>query len=411
MIVLDAARPDHFSCYGYHRPTTPYIDKLAKESVLFENAFSVAPYTVASTSSLFTSLYPDTHRVLDWEQKIPKRMKTLAETLAQQGYDTYASGFIIGWAAQGFKKNFTLSTHTDKNFKDGLYHFLHKNFADKKAEEPAFIYIHLRPPHADYNPPPEFDKWSNPEKRSKYGDLIKAAALRELDKKKSSLNKEQLQFLLDKYDGNLLWGDWLVHQILEAFKKYRLIENSLIIVTSDHGEAFLEHRKLMHNSTVYNEMIKIPLIIKFPSYIKPTKNVIRANVEIIDLMPTILDFLQIELNNFNPQGKSLLPLIFSNAHHVKTYLFARSVFDWVFSFRDEQYKYIQVGRRGELYDLRNDPQEELNLASTKPILLGYYRSLALFYRQQLIKAHTEKPEKTELDEETKGKLRSLGYLQ
>ena len=411
MIVLDAARSDHFGCYGYHRPTTPHIDHLAQEGVVFKNSFAVAPFTIASTTSLFTSLYPYTHRVTRWQKKIPENLTTMAEILRQYGYDTYASGFIMRWANRGFKESFDLFINTRESLESSLYAFLKKKFADKKAKTPVFIYIHLRPPHADYDPPEEFDKWSDEEKRIRYAELTRSPVLIEMDRGIKPISQEVLQFLIDKYDGNLLWGDWLVNLILEGFKKFGLFENSLIILSSDHGEAFLEHGKLLHNSTVYNEMIKVPLIMKFPSYIKPKNRLINAYVENIDIMPTVLNLLKIEPLNRTIQGKSLLPVIFGNAKQVKPYLFARAFWDGVYSICDSQYKYIQMFKRGELYHLESDPGEKLDLASSKPILFGYYKSLASFYRREMIRAQIEKPAEAKLDEETKRKLRSLGYLQ
>jgi choline-sulfatase len=411
IIVLDAARPDHFSCYGYHRNTTPFIDKLAKKSVIFKNAFSVAPYTIASTTSLFTSLYPDTHRVLNWEQKIPPRITTLAEVLSRHGYHTYASGFITAWASKGFKEDFELFIHTEEEFKGELYKFLQGKFGSKKQEEPVFIYIHLRPPHADYDPPEHFDRWSKPDKRKEYADLTKGATLRDIDRSEEHLSTEQIQYLVDRYDGNLLWGDWLVHLIVEGLRKYELFDNSLIIITSDHGEAFREHGKLLHNSTVYNEMIKIPLIMKLPSYTRAGRNVITTYMENIDVMPTVLDFLHINYSALNLQGQSMFPCMYSEECAGKPYLLARPVFDWVYGFTDSHYKYIQIAKRGELYNLRNDPQEKVDLSSEQPILYGYYRSLAAFFRDQLIAAHSEKPTEITLDDNTRAKLRSLGYLQ
>jgi len=411
MIVLDAARPDHFSCYGYNRPTTPYIDQLAQESVIFKNAFSVAPYTISSTTSLFTSLYPNTHRVVEWEQKIPKGLTTLSEILSQQGYNTCASGFIIRWARDGFNLTFRLPIYSKKDFENSLYRILRRNSSYKQNELPSFFYIHLEPPHSDYNPPERFDKWSDKDVRVKYAGLVKTHTLFRISKGEKSISQKELQFIIDRYDGNLLWADWLVHLILEGFKKFGLFENSLIIVTSDHGEAFLEHGKMLHNSTVYNEMIKIPLIMKFPAYIKPEKRVIYPYIENIDLMPTVLDFLQIKHDNFNLQGRSLLPLIFGDSNQVKPHLFARGVNDRIFCLYDSQYKYIYMLRRSELYNLQSDSQEKVNLASNKPILFGYYQSLAHFYRQELKRAQLVKPAEAKLDEKTINKLRSLGYLQ
>jgi choline-sulfatase len=407
-IVLDAARPDHFSCYGYHRLTTPFIDKLAKEGVLFENAYTVAPYTIASTTSLFTSLYPNTHHVTRWWKKMPQRMRTLAEILQQHGYATYGSGFIMSWgewASKGIKQTFDLDISTKENLGKDL-----TNFFVGLSDEPAFFYFHIRPPHADYDPPDEFDKWSNPELRTEYADLIKVDTLLKIDEGKIDINKEELQFLLDKYDGNLLWADWLVQQLIERFREYELYNNSMIIIAADHGEAFREHGKLMHNSTVYNEMIRIPLIIKFPYFIKPVKNVIDANVENIDIMPTVLEFLHIDYSNLSTQGESLLPLVFGEAHEVKAYGFARGFWPEMYSLYDSHYKYIRDFDKKELYDLNNDAQEKVNLASSKPIILGYYQSLAQFYRAQFIRARSEKPDEAKLNEETISKLRSLGYL-
>ena len=412
IMVLDAARSDHFGCYGYHRPTTPHIDRLAQEAVLFKNAFSVAPYTAASTTSLFTSLHSYTHRVNERENQIHPRITTLAEKLSQNGYTTYGSGFIMSmvWANRDFKEIFDLYIKNKDVFTDYLYRFLRKNFSNKKGHTPAFIYIHLKPPHSPYNPPEEFDKWTDSSSRTKYAELAKSSALGKIDAGEKSVNKEELQFIIDKYDGNLLWGDWLVHMILEGFKKFGLFDNSLIILASDHGEAFLEHGRMLHVSTVYNEMIKIPIIMKFPSYIKPKKRVIEAYVENIDIMPTVLDFLQIERSYINLQGKSLLPLIFSNTNKLKPYLFAKAFHGLIFTLYDSQYKYVHLVNKGELFHMQSDSQQKNDLASSKPILFGYYQSLALFYRQQLIKARLEKPPTVKLDEETKKKLRALGYL-
>jgi arylsulfatase A-like enzyme len=414
LIVLDAARPDHFSSYGYHRLTTPFIDELAKEGVLFENAYSVAPYTIASTASLFTSLYPNTHHVTRWWKKIPQRMKTLAEILAKQGYATYGSGFVMDWgewANKGFKQIFDLDISTKENLGKDLTNFFKEEFAEIKFNRPAFFYIHIRPPHADYNPPDEFDKWSLPELRKRYVNLTKVDTLLEIDKGVRGLNQKRLQFLIDKYDGNLLWADHIVQQIVEHFKEQGLYRNSILIISSDHGEAFWEHEKLLHNSTVYNEMIKIPLIIKFPHYKKSGKKVINAQVENIDIMPTVLEFLQIDYSNLSFQGKSLIPLVFGEAQEVKEYGFVRGFWPEMYSIYDSHYKYIRDFEKKELYDLKNDVHEKVNLASSKPIILRYYQSLAQFYRAQLIRARREKPDEAKLDEETIIKLRSLGYLQ
>ncbi len=414
LIVLDAARPDHFSSYGYHRLTTPFIDELAKEGVLFENAYSVAPYTIASTASLFTSLYPNTHHVTRWWKKIPRRMKTLAEILAKHGYATYGSGFVMDWgewANKGFKQIFDLDISTKENLGKDLTNFLEREFTGAKSNGPAFFYIHIRPPHADYDPPDEFDKWSLPELRKRYANLIKVDTLLEIDKGVMGMNQKRLQFLIDKYDGNLLWADRIVQQIVEHFKEQGLYHNSMLLISADHGEAFWEHEKLLHNSTVYNEMIKIPLIIKFPHYVKSGKKVINAHVENIDIMPTVLEFLQIDYSNLSTQGKSLIPLVFGEAQEVKEYGFARGFWPEMYSIYDSHYKYIRDFDQKELYDLKNDAQEKVNLASSKPIILGYYQSLAQFYRAQLIRARSEKPDEAKLDEDTIIKLRSLGYLQ
>ncbi|MFQ6084532.1 MAG: sulfatase, partial [Candidatus Aminicenantia bacterium] len=285
-IVLDAARPDHFSCYGYPKKTTPYIDQFSKESLIFDNAFSQAVYTLASTSSLFTGLYPISHYVVMDYQKLPDRFFTLAEAFSEKEYLTLAeisnpyvsSKFNMHQGFSFFKRNWK----TEKIF-------LNSETKDliKKENKRFFLYLHYTPPHAPYDPPLRFKKKFISSIRKT--DIGLTEYLKKVEEGEIELKREDLNYLKNLYDANLNYVDYYVGRVIELLKKEGWYQNSVIIITSDHGEALYEHQKLQHNSTVYEEMIRIPLIIKFP----PTANIepqrISNLVEMIDLTATFFD--------------------------------------------------------------------------------------------------------------------------
>ncbi|MCP2605318.1 sulfatase, partial [Candidatus Aminicenantes bacterium AH-873-B07] len=408
-IVLDSARPDHFSCYGYKYRTTPNIDKIAKESFIFKNAFTQAVYTLASTSSLFTGLYPVSHYVIMDYQGLSDEFYTLAEAFRDKGYLTIAEisnpyvsakfnmhqGFVL------FKENWKTENILLKSETINLI---------KNKKKRFFLYIHYTAPHAPYNPPFRFKKkFLSHSCNEKLGSV---EYLEKIEEGKIKLTKEEIKCLIKLYDANLYYVDYYLGKAINLLERENLLKNSVLIITSDHGEAFFEHQKIQHNTTVYEEMIKIPLIIKFPeeSGIKPRE--ISHLVEIVDLTATFFDLFELpEKMKYKLEGKSILPLIFSN-QALKEFVFSRTIIPISrYCIRNEQYKYILdlKNNKAELYDLKNDPGERINIISNK-FLASYFHQNLLYHISIAQKIKKEEEKYIEIDEKTKEKLRSLGYL-
>ena len=408
-IVLDAARPDHFSCYGYKYKTTPNIDKIAEESLIFDNAFTQAVYTLASTSSLFTGLYPVSHYTVMDYQKLSDEFYTLAEAFKDKGFLTIAEisnpylsdkfnmhqGFVF------FKENWKTENIL---LKSETIDFI------KKKKKRFFLYLHYTSPHAPYNPPLKFKRKFGAHLCNK--EIGTVEYLEEIENGKIELKEKDLECLIKLYDANLNYVDYYIGKVIKLLKKENLFDNSILIITSDHGEGFFEHGKIQHNTTVYEEMIKIPLIIKFPkeSGIKPRK--ISHLVEIVDLTATFFDLFRLPRKmKYKLEGKSLLPLIFSN-QAMKEFIFSRTIIPISrYCIRSERYKYILDlnSNEAELYDLKNDSQEKKNLVSNK-FLSFYFHQYLLHHLSSAQKIKKEKEKYIEIDEKTKEKLRSLGYL-
>ncbi len=414
-IVLDAARPDHFSCYGYKYKTTPNIDKLARRSLIFKNAFTQAVYTLASTSSLFTGLYPASHYVVMDYQKLPDRFFTLAEAFKEKGYLTLAevsnpyasSKFNMNQGFSFFKENWKtenilLSSETINKIKGEK-----KNF---------FLYLHYNKPHAPYDPPLKFRKKFISYLKNK--DLGSIEYFKKVEEGKIKLTTEEIENLKKLYDANLNYVDHYLGKAIELLEKKNLLKNSIIIIASDHGEAFSEHQRFQHNSTVYEEMIRIPLIIKFPveAGIKPRS--ITNLVEIIDLTATFFDLFELPKKmNYLLEGKSILPLLFPSQSN-KEFIFSRTTIPIsLYCIRDKRFKYIFdlnskiETNHGELYDLEKDPKEKINISPDNTFLAFYFHQRLLQHlssAQNIIKKEEERY--IEIDEKTKERLRSLGYL-
>lgn len=266
IILLDAARPDHMSCYGYHRKTTPHIDVLAEKSFKFKNLTAEAAYTLASIGTLLTGLPPDFHGVTSaFFTTLKKEIITFPMLLQQKGYYTGAIS-----SNPYFGKTF--------NYHKGFDQF-HELFNKKKVvmgndfiipfekmvnnakDKPFFIFLHIREPHYPYTMPKPFF--------GRYQRKFEVPS-EKFDKESSSIylghsrNPEDFQFLTDIYDENLAFADHIVGKILDILKRKQIFNSTITIITSDHGEALGEHNLVGHNVVLYKEGINIPLILHIP---------------------------------------------------------------------------------------------------------------------------------------------------
>lgn len=300
LISLDTLRADHLGCYGYSRNTSPNIDRIARNGTIFKNAIAQAPWTAPSHISLFTSTYPIQHGVESYSnlRKLSRRFVTLAERLKESGYIT--AGFTGGAFMSGeigFDRGFDVyndisNKKGDIKYSSGyVFDWLSQNYKEK-----FFLFIHCFDIH-QYNPPEPYNKLFCPNYQGKikpskelvfkindsYGGFFE------------TLSKEDVEFIISLYDGAIAYVDSFIGKLVEKLKEHNIYDRTIIIITSDHGEAFNEHGKTGHGFILYDELIRIPLVMKGPGI--PKKMEIEQTVRQIDIMPTILELLDIHLNN------------------------------------------------------------------------------------------------------------------
>jgi arylsulfatase A-like enzyme len=429
LISADALRPDHLGCYGYGRNTSPNIDQLARDSVLFENAVSQASWTLPSVSSLFTSLYPSFCGVHTWNTRLPSSEITLPRILRRNGYTTAAcinNPLLI--PAYGLSQGFDLYDYLDSNMEEQLETV--SRWLEVMKNQSFFLYVHLLSPHTPYEAPDPFCRAFGQPEHPKLGTTT--SAINELERSGRKLTKSDLDYLIAQYDGSILYLDDFIKRLLDRLKHLDLYDTSLVILFSDHGEQFQEHGHLTHCHSLYQEEIRIPLIMKPPSGSGLKALRIPGLVRSIDLLPTILDFLKIKPLDF-AQGKSLWPLLWGKSYASGATFAELNVFG-ILAITKGRFKYVytdpdiyaqtqknpdfprlSIKFFEELYDLEGDPGEKSNLVDLRPDLirlfrrerLRFFENAALFRKDRFGSQETNR---IVLDQSMKERLRALGYL-
>jgi arylsulfatase A-like enzyme/tetratricopeptide (TPR) repeat protein len=394
LVSIDTLRADHLSCYGAEDVATPNLDRLASEGVLFERVLTVAPATLPAHASLFTGTTPPVHGVRDNVGFYLKEgTKTLAARLRSQGYDTaaFVGSFVLD-SRFGLDQGFSLydddlgpSSETDD---DGFVsqrrgdEVLSRALAwlasraSRTEAPPFFAFVHLYDPHTPYDPPAPFAPSSKDE------------ALR--------------------YRGEVGFVDSLVGRLLDALASEGLDDRTLVAVTSDHGESLGEHGELTHGFFLYEAALRIPLLLRYPD--GPAGRRIADAVRIVDVAPTLVDLLGLHSME-GSEGTSLVPLIRGEAPRNETLLYAETFlprlhYGWseLRSLTRGNEKLIWAPRP-ELYDLAADPGETRNLAAERPARARELEAIL----KELVAREKDEPRPGTPDEETRRRLRSLGY--
>jgi len=327
IISIDTLRADHLKCYGYDRDTSPHLDQLAKEGVLFENLTAAASWTIPSHMSMFTSLYPSVHRVQTITSQLAAGVPTLAQCLAKSGYVT--AGFVTGPPLNhypGFNRGFQSydDYSVDQAFEDSIKRTIPDtsvidrfvtnpvitNLATKwltahsRSNENFFLFLHYWDCHFDYIPPAPYDRKFDPDYR---GPENGRDILQRMSDIAKGISVMDLAHMMALYDGEIAHTDEHVGKVLQLLQDLGLSEKTLVIVLSDHGEGFLEHGLLGHGNSVYEELLHVPLIMRLPGVIPAGKRIV-GNVSHVDLMPTALGLLHLPCL-LQTQGIDLSPVI------------------------------------------------------------------------------------------------------
>lgn len=427
LIVADALRADHLGCYGYNRPTSPQIDKFASEALIFEKAMSNSPWTKPSIGALLTSLYPHEHRASYWKDNLSDGCLTLAEVFRNRNYNSLAIQ--------------TNPSITQKhNFKQGFQHYqemvqekadaVTSNFVAwiKKHKKNRFLaYLHYMDTHVPYNAPQEFSQIFG----LKNGLTLNRGEFKTFDIRiltEMGLSQEKRDQLVDLYDGAIKYFDYNFEKIVDNLEKLGILNKTIIILTSDHGEEFWEHSGFAHGHQLYQEVLHVPLIIKYSSKL-PVKR-IQDYVQLLDLFPTVLSMAGIK-SNFDFRGKDLISSIYNNKK-VNEEIFIEGILfgpekkgilkdGWKLIENTEEknedtfdllgdvtkYIYPEYKKGFELYNINQDFLEKYNLVNDYPQIAAELNKHLLKLRTNTLVFPSQK--KTRLKEKLKD-LKSLGYI-
>jgi len=426
LYVVDALRSDHLSCYGYSRQTSPNLDSFAKNSSLFINCYANSSWTKSSAATILTGLLPENHKTMSRDSSLPRNLQTLAELLKDNGYYTIA--FITNHNInedfcfdQGFDNSIFLpenllskSVYAKSDELNKYVFAFFDKFLGVKNRKPFFAFIWSMDPHNPYTPDRsvsgKFGIGQYEPIDANFGLLSKF--------RRGSLvpTESQLQYVKALYDQEIFFNDKSFGSLLKEMKQRDIYKDSVIIFTADQGEEFRDHGGYGHGLTLYNEVIRIPLVIKSNRIKKGEKD---FNVQHTDIFPTILDILDIE-PACKPDGDSLL-----KAENLENrYIISQEKLDLndVYSFLSGRYKLVYnvesnrppIGRmvvpRYELYDNRIDMLERFNLADKMEVKTGYLGQMLRAGLAAKDKGLVAQAKKVTIDPELDRKLRDLGYV-
>jgi choline-sulfatase len=389
-VSFDALQAAHVSSLGYFRNVTPTIDSIAKRGFSFTNATSVASWTVPASMSWFTGVFPSEHRmvnkfaVYNARIKKPANLKELAPnliTLAQiLKQNSYVTGGFTGNA--GVSGGFGYEQGFDTYFYEkGIFGSMDRSipkaldWLKENKDKKFFLFLHGYDIHGQNTPAKGFDyRFVDKDYDQKYtGSELEQETLREegLERGQLTLRDEDVRFWRAIYDEKIQRTDEKFRRFLAEFDRLGVREKTLLVLTSDHGTEFYEHRRFDHGFTLYQEQIHVPLILQFPGQI--SGKVIPDRISSIDLMPTILDLLDVTIPEKATKqfhGTSLVPVmkgeatkrdVFSETDY-REYTFKRSI------ITPDHWKFIYTleSKNCELYYLQDDPKETKNLADQEP---------------------------------------------
>jgi arylsulfatase A-like enzyme len=422
LISLDTLRADHIGSYGYSRNTSPYMDEFAKDSVLFENTYVHSPWTLPSHVSMLYSLNAANHQIYYSTQKIDVSLPSIASFLKKYGYITHAltgGGFVS--SIFGFAKGFDwYENPVGGSVPDEarqLYGYASSWLTENKDKQ-FFLFLHTFQIHGPYHSPKPWNE-AFLEEGAKWGRIGLSNFLKEHGEDYAFTEKERNN-IVALYDADILYTDEMfINPLISHLKKLGIYDNTLIIITSDHGEEFYEHKGWLHSNTLYEELLRVPLLVKFPgSQYKGTR--VKTKCRSIDIMPTILDVVSVKYDENSIDGKNLLPLVLGKESKDRIYISDLAFKNIpvpcpavVASNRDNLKFIFEKSKTGikniEIYDLDKDMQEKINQYPKHEQIAGEVRvTLDEYYE---IRMRTKRNiENLKLDEKMKEKLRALGYL-
>lgn len=397
LFTLDTTRADHIGCYGYRQVQTPTLDGLAARGVLFEQAATAAPLTLPAHCTIMTGLYPTYHGVrLNGNTALGDEQTTLAEIFAARGYQTgaFIGAFVLD-GRWGLKQGFQ---HYDDRFDLKKYKHLDLGaiqrpgnqvmdaalaWLEEHRRDPFFAWIHLYDPHIPYEPPePYYSEYRG-------------------------------RGLTGLYDGEIAFMDEQIGRCVDWLAKNGLAKTTILLLVGDHGEGLGSHGEATHGFFIYDSIVHVPFLVVTP-FPELQGRRVAAQVSSVDVAPTLLGLARIPALS-RMQGRSLLPAMFRPERGREGQAYSESLvpelqFGWspLHSLRTAGFQFIDAPRP-ELYDLRQDPDEQTDLALGQADLVRTMKS-ELDRLVERTSQDAPKPQAANLDKETMERLSALGYI-
>lgn len=450
LISLDTLRADHLGIYGYPRPTSPVIDALGREGTVFEDVSTTSPWTLPSHASLLTGLYPNRHGAIDWEAALDVSLPTLAATLSGRGYATAAVVNTLHLSERfglprGFEKFLYVKENEERVSPSTWVTDQAIEWLDELRDRRVFLFMHYYDVHSRYAALPRYERQfvspydgpadgsstqlylyllspefiagcrADPDRES-CRTWAKRPIVAEADAafERVDFDAADVRHLVDLYDSGVRQTDAELGRLVDFLRTEQLLDETLVVITADHGEQFLEHGSVLHSRTHYQEVMRVPLILRGPGI--PAGRRIATPVSLVDVVPTVLAALG-ETGSGQLDGMDLSPLwktpgaadapgglarfrdrtMFSEAAASNVVLAAR--------LGRHKLHYNRLTGETELYDLESDPAERTNLAESDPATVAELRPL-------LEKRTGDGPrgDAVELTTEEAERLHALGYL-
>jgi arylsulfatase A-like enzyme len=446
LVLIDTLRADHLGAYGYTRPTSPNLDAFAADAVLFTRAFSQSSWTKPAMASLLTSHYPSTHQTNLEQQALPASEVLLTQLLRAQGYATAVfSGNPWITPDYGFDRGVdhfysvyderfarvTLFMTSLKRLAPRVYNRAKKlvqgdlsttardeaisaaafQWLDAHHGAPFYVHLHMMSPHHPYDPPPPYDRFvpdpsippmkGYPEKSYYFFDHG------------APVSPAQLADMIARYDGDILFADTIFGRVLEKLRGLGQLDRTIVVVASDHGEEFYDHQNWGHGQSIYNELINVPLIVRYPPAM-PAGTRVEQTVMLVDVVPTLL-----ELVGAPPKpsaaGASLVPLVRGAMETRVPQAFSELVYRWgaARGVVDGAWKLIDASvgdeKRRQLFDLQTDFHERDDRLGREPSVASSLQQRLDAVRDEAA-AHGATAADAPLDDEARKRLEALGYL-
>lgn len=466
VIVIDALRYDHLGCYGYKRGTSPFINSLAEKSIVFDRAYSNSSFTRESVAALLTGLLPSRNGCTGWSSNPPESVKKMGQLFHEAGYRTgfFSNSSVI--KSPQFSQGFEKVWYSEKWGISGNGPVLSRRAGDfvkecAKTGGKFMIYLHYLDPHGPYHPPRGHYLKITGKKRKDNPAMPKVV------KGKVSLYKQvrknlthmtsngfgpgeaRFEDMVTRYDAEISLVDESIKQLYRTLEENHLLDNTVVLITSDHGEEFLEHGFVEHAWTLYDESIRVPLILSAPGKTRPGR--IADPVSIVDILPTLLKLGKIPTDrtdfdgsalftvnkngqaNFIPPAKPVVSeLLIQHRNLVRVVIKDNwkymSAIKWLTpaerskalinakEFERDRSRHLDTWGppvREELYDMSTDPGELTNLVTVNKEKRMMFRKLMkgyeLYCRKMGIKSKNRN-EAGKLSDKDREKLKSLGYL-